>query len=64
MKKWSDPILDEVHAIRAKIAAECGDDPEKLLKREREILKRWKGKVLTKQDLQKMRMGAQKAATR
>jgi len=63
MKKWSDPIVDELHAIRARIAGECGDNPEELLKREREILKRWKGRVVTKKDLRKMRLGAHKGAT-
>jgi hypothetical protein len=27
---WNDPIIDEIHAIRAKIAAENGNDLRKI----------------------------------
>jgi hypothetical protein len=52
---WKDPIVEEVRAIREKIFAECGYDIRKLIAREREILKRWKGKVVTKAELMRMR---------
>ena len=52
---WKDPSVEEVHAIREKIAAECDHDPRKILQRERDVLKRWKGKVVHKEELQKGR---------
>ena len=52
---WKAPIVEEVRAIREKIFAECGYDIRKLIEREREILKRWKGKVVTKEQLMKER---------
>ncbi|HUT37511.1 MAG TPA: hypothetical protein VNE39_28790 [Planctomycetota bacterium] len=53
-----DPIVDEIHAIREQIAAECGYDLHRMMTRQREVLKRWKGKVVTKADLQKERQRA------
>ncbi|MBM4049934.1 MAG: hypothetical protein FJ279_32965 [Planctomycetes bacterium] len=52
---WKDPIVEEVRAARQKIAAECGYDLKKILERDREVLKQWKGKVVTKEELMKQR---------
>ena len=48
---WKDPIVEEVRAAREKIAAECGYDIRRILERGRRALKKWKGKVVTKEDL-------------
>jgi hypothetical protein len=59
---WKDPIVEEVRAIRKQIAAECDYDWRKILQRERETLKRWKGKVVTKQELMRERHKDRKRA--
>jgi hypothetical protein len=51
MMVWKDMIVEEVQAIRRKIVAECQNDPKRLLARERQVLRRWKGQVVTKDDL-------------
>jgi len=56
-----DPIVEEVHRIREKLAAECGYDMHKMMERDREFLKKWKGKVVTKKDLQRERSQARKS---
>jgi len=48
---WKDPIVEEVRAIRQEIAEECGYDLHRVLERDREVLKQWKGKVVTKEEL-------------
>jgi len=48
---WKDPIVEEVRKARQEIAAECDYDFKKMLQRERNILKNWKGKVVTKAQL-------------
>ena len=50
-----DPIVEEVRAAREKIAAECGYDFRKALARDREILRHWRGKVVTKEELDRSR---------
>ena len=52
-----DPIVEEVRRIREEIFAECDYDLNKLMERGREVLKHWKGKVVTKADLDRMRKG-------
>jgi len=52
---WKDPIVAEVRAIREQIAAECGYDFHKAMERDKEILRHWKGKVVTMADLEKRR---------
>ena len=42
----SDPIVEEIRAIREKIAAECDYDMHKIHERGRAILDRWPGKVV------------------
>jgi len=54
---WKDHIVEEVRKARQEIAAECDYDLEKMLQREREILKHWKGKVVTKAELDAERNG-------
>ena len=46
-----DPIVEEVRRARQKIAAECGYDVRRLLLRQSEVLKRWKGKVADPEEL-------------
>ncbi len=50
-----DPILAEVHRIRAAMWDECGRDFGKLGELQREALERWRGKVVTKADLDRER---------
>ncbi len=50
-----DPIVEEVHAIRQQIAAECGYDLGRMMEMQRTLLKNWKGKVVTKADLLRRR---------
>ena len=53
-----DPIVEEVHAARKRIDAECGHDVRKIFERERQGMKAWKGKVVTKEELAKRRQKA------
>lgn len=48
---FKDPIVEEVRRAREEIFAECGYDLHKLLERDRQILKDWPGKVVTKEEL-------------
>jgi len=50
---WKDPIVEEVRAIREKLAAECGYDLHKMLERDREVLKHWQGKIARREELLK-----------
>ena len=43
-----DPIVDEVRANRDALARECGYDFGRLLEKEREFFRLWKGKKVTK----------------
>ena len=52
-----DPIIEEVRKAREEIFAECDYDLTKLMLRNREFLKHWKGKVVTKADLDRQRRG-------
>ena len=52
---WKDPIVEEVRAARQKIAEQCGYDLHRILERDREVLKKWKGKVVTRKELLKSR---------
>lgn len=45
-----DPIVEEVRAARERIAAECDYDNHKIYERGWEILRRWKGKVVTREE--------------
>ena len=45
-----DPIVEEVRIAREKIAAECDYDVHKICNRGCEILKDWKGKVVTQEE--------------
>jgi hypothetical protein len=38
-----DPIVEEVHAVRAKIAADCDYDFHKMSEAAKEIMKRYEG---------------------
>jgi hypothetical protein len=61
---WKDPIVEEVRKAREEIFAECDHDLTKLMQRGRRFLRRWKGKVVTKADLQQQRsaQGARRSA--
>jgi hypothetical protein len=48
---WIDPIVEEVRAARQQIAEQCGYDFGRMLEREREGLRSWSGKVVTKDEL-------------
>jgi len=45
-----DPIVEEVRMARERIAAECDYDVHKIYQRGCEILKGWKGKVVTQEE--------------
>jgi predicted metal-dependent phosphoesterase TrpH len=59
MKMFKDPIVEEVHAIRAQIAAECDHDFHKITERAIETQKRFASqiKTVTKEELQRIRRG-------
>ena len=42
-----DPIVTEVRRIREQLARECDFDIGKLLEKDREFFRRWKGKKVT-----------------
>ena len=48
---WNDPIVAEVRAVRERIAAECDYDLHRMFERQREIVRRWEGKVVGRGDL-------------
>ena len=56
---FEDPIVEEVHAIRAQIAAECDHDFHKISERAKEFQKRFAGRIktVTKEELERMRQG-------
>jgi len=52
----TDPIVDEVRAIRAKIAEECGYDLKRIMDHASEVASRIPGlKYITKEELQTRR---------
>jgi hypothetical protein len=53
---FNDPIVQEVRAIREKIAAECGYEYHKILLRGQEICSRYKDqfKFVTKEELDQL----------
>jgi predicted HicB family RNase H-like nuclease len=56
---FKDPIVEEVHAIRAKIAAECDYDLHRISERAKEFMKRFEGQfnVVNKEELERIRRG-------
>jgi len=48
VKMNADPIVAEVHAIRAKLAKQCDYDIAKMTARHRQIFRAWKGKKVTR----------------
>jgi len=56
---FQDPIVEEVHAIRAQIAAECDYDFDKISDRAIETQKRFAGQIKTvnKEELERIRSG-------
>lgn len=55
----TDPIVEEVRAIRAKIAEECGYDLQKILEHAQETAKRIPGLMyVTKDELKARRLRA------
>jgi hypothetical protein len=56
---FEDPIVAEVHAVRAQLAAECGHDSHKLSERTIEVQRRYAGQIKTvsKEELQRIRRG-------
>ena len=50
-----DPIVAEVHAARAKLMEECGNDFDKLFARLKEMEKQHPERVLTKEQLDLLR---------
>jgi hypothetical protein len=61
---WRDPIVEEVRAIRRRLAAECDFDIQKLIQRAREVQKTWPGGVVTKEELRRYHQGAPYPYTR
>lgn len=57
---FKDPIVEEVRRIREEIFAECDYDLRKVSQRDREIMKDWKGKVVTREELLKRRKAHKK----
>jgi hypothetical protein len=57
MTMFNDPIVEEVHAIRAKIAAECDYDLHRISERAKEFMKRFEGQfhVVTKAEVEQLR---------
>jgi len=53
----TDPIVKAVRDARERIAAECGYDLHKMLRRQQEVMRRWKGKVADAEDLVKGQEG-------
>ena len=45
-----DPIVEEIRAARERIAAECDYDAHKIYQRGCELLKHWKGKVVSREE--------------
>jgi len=41
-----DPLIDEIHAIRAQIAREHGNDPQRLIEHYIELEKQYKGRLI------------------
>ena len=60
---WKDPIVEEVRKAREDLLAECHYDLAKLMRRSRRFLKGWKGKVVTKAELDKRRSAARARRT-
>jgi hypothetical protein len=52
---WEDPIVREVRANRDKLAAKDGYDTGKMFQRQKRVLVRWKGRVLSKEQLDRER---------
>ena len=52
---WKDPIVEEVRKAREEIFAECDYDLKKLFLRCREWQRQWKGRVVTKAELDRQR---------
>ena len=52
-----DPIVEEVHAARAIIAAECDYDFHKMSERAKEVMNRYAGrfKIATEKELEQIR---------
>jgi hypothetical protein len=52
-----DPIVEEVHAARAKIAAQCEYDFHKMSARAKELMDRYKGQftIVTKEEMNQLR---------
>lgn len=58
----SDAIVAEVRAIREQLFAECDYDLHEVVERDREFLKNWPGKVVTKEQLLKERRESESPA--
>ncbi|MCC6125928.1 MAG: hypothetical protein IT426_13265 [Pirellulales bacterium] len=56
---FEDPIVEEVRAIRAQIAAECDHDFHKISERAKEFQNRFAGRIktMTKAELERIRHG-------
>jgi len=53
----NDPIVRNVRDARERIAAECGYDLHKMLDRQQEVMRRWRGKIANTKDLAKGQTG-------
>jgi hypothetical protein len=45
-KTISDPVIDEIRAVRSRISADCDHDPEKLVRYYMELQRRHAGRML------------------
>jgi len=48
---WRDPIVEEIHAVRAQIARECGYDLKRIMERLRRREKEYPGRLVRKDEL-------------
>jgi len=55
---WKDPIVEEIHAIRAQIADECNDDLQKIVARLRQKEQKHADRLVRKEDIVRPSMAA------
>jgi len=50
-----EPIVAEIRAVRAQVAADCNYDFHQICLRGEEVLRQWNGKIVTKEELDRSR---------